>query len=316
MQHTSITLPETGEGWRALAARELTFILPAHRCAPYLSVAAASVLHGHAGRVLIAVDGGDEATLEAAHRLEAANSKRVRVLHSAVARGAARNVNSAAAQVETPYFAKLDGDDVLLPGFIDSAFPVIASHPKVALVAGHEMRIEADEVMEFHPELLPRARPVQHLRMMGGAEAYRFILQWSPNPCSSGAIYRTEAFQAVGGYDEGISWGEDWEIWLRFAKEWQVAYTNTASALYRIHQQSQTANSATSNRLCYGYDAVYRRAAEICHDPEVLPLIRRAFFGVAKHYMGAASREARRSRKESLTRCRMAFRAISTAMAL
>jgi hypothetical protein len=95
-----------------------------------------------------------------------------------------------------------------------------------------------------------------------------------------------------------------------------VAYTNTASALYRIHQQSATASGATNNRLCYGYDAVYRRAAEICDDPEVRPLIRRAFFGVAKQYVGAASREARRSRKESLTRCRLAWRALSTAMAL
>jgi glycosyltransferase involved in cell wall biosynthesis len=304
------------EDWRSRAGRELTVIVPAHRCAPYLQVAAASVLHGPCSRVLLAVDGDGDETLETALRLEAAYPKRVRVVSSPTVRGAARNVNDAAAHVDTPFFAKLDGDDVLLPGFLESAFPFIASNPGVAVIAGHEMRIDADEVMEFRPILLPRARSIAAPRRMGGAEAYRFILQWNPNPCSSGAIYRTEAFREVGGYDEQISWGEDWEIWLRFAKRWEVAYTDTASALYRIHQQSQTANSAMKNRLCFGYDAVYRRAAEICDDPEVLPLIRRAFFGVAKHYVGAASREARHSRKESLTRCRLALRAISTAMAL
>ncbi len=316
MKDTLLCSPDTAEGWRSRAGRELTVIVPAHRCAAYLPVAAASVLHGPAGRVLIAVDGGDDATLEVARQLEADHPKRVRVLNSPVARGAAKNVNDATTHVETPYFAKLDGDDVLLPGFIESAFPIIASRPRLAVVAGHEMRMDADEVMDFCPDLLPRARAIQRLRVMDGAEAYRFILQWNPNPCSSGAIYRTDAFREVGGYDQQIAWGEDWEIWLRFAKEWEVGYTATASALYRIHQQSVTANSATSNRLCYGYDAVYRRAAEICHDPEVLPMIRRAFFGVAKHYMGAASREARRSRKESLSRCRMAWRALSTAVAL
>jgi cellulose synthase/poly-beta-1,6-N-acetylglucosamine synthase-like glycosyltransferase len=265
--------------------------------------------------VIIAHDGGRE-TLERALQLADAHRGRVSVIPSVSTGGAARNLNHAAAQVATPYFAKLDGDDVLLPGFIESAFPVIASRPDLAVVAGHEQRMEADEVLEFQPELLPRARPITQLRAMAGAEAYRFILQWNPNPCSSGAIYRTEAFRAVGGFDEQISWGEDWEIWLRFAREWAVAYTNTAAALYRIHAQSQTAASAANNRLCYGYDAVYRRAAEICDDPEVVPLIRRAFFGVAKQYVGAASREARRSRKESLTRCRLAWRAISTAMAL
>jgi hypothetical protein len=218
--------------------------------------------------------------------------------------------------VETPFFAKLDGDDVVLPGFIESVFPHIAARPNLAVIAGHEMRICADEVMKYEPALLPRARAINKLRVMSNAEAYRFILQWNPNPCSSGVIYRTEAFREIGGYDRQISWGEDWEIWLRFAKRWEVAYTGTPSALYRIHQQSATASGTSSNRLCFGYDAVYRRAAEVCHDPEVLPLIRRAFFGVAKHYLGAASREARRSRKESFARCRLALRALSTAMAL
>jgi glycosyltransferase involved in cell wall biosynthesis len=302
MNENASYLPENADGWRARANRELTVIVPAHRCAQYLPIAVESVLNGPVAQVLIAIDGDDTNTIQEARRLYAAHRARVRVINSPSIRGTATNVNEAAAQVETPFFAKLDGDDVLLPGFIESAFPVIASRPNLAIVAGHEMRIAADEVMSYQPDLLPKA--------------FKFILQWNPNPCSSGVIYRTDAFHQIGGYDRQISWGEDWEIWLRFARGFDVAYTNTASALYRIHQQSATANGTTNNRLCFGYDAVYRRAAEICHDPDVLPLIRRAFFGVAKSYMGAASREARRSRRESLSRCRMALRALSTAMAL
>src|SRR3954447_7237173 len=316
MNETASLLPEEIEGWRVRAQRELTVVVPAHRCAAYLPVAVASVLHGPAGHILIADDGGDAATVEAARRLAALYPNRVRVIHSQTTRGTATNMNEAAAQVETPFFAKLDGDDVLLPGFLESAFPLIADRPRIAVIAGHDIRIEEHEAMAFEPALLPKARRITRPEVMSGTEAYRFILQWNPNPCSSGVIYRTEAFQQIGGYDRTISWGEDWEIWLRFARNWEVAYTGTASALYRIHQQSATATGATNNRLCFGYDAVYRRAAEVCQDPEVLPLIRRAFFGVAKHYFGAASREARRSRKESLSRCRLGFRALSTAMAL
>jgi glycosyltransferase involved in cell wall biosynthesis len=309
-------MPENVEGWRARANCDLTVVVPAYRCAAYLPVAVESVLHGPAAEVLIASDGADAATLGAARRLVAENRGRVRVLHSETTRGTAANVNEAAARVETPFFAKLDGDDVLLPGFLESTLPLIASRPNVAVIAGHEMRITADEVMHFEPKLLPRAKTVTNLRVLSNADAYRFILQWNPNPCASGVIYRTEAFREVGGYDRQISWGEDWEIWLRFAKRWEVAFTGTPSALYRIHQQSATASGTNNNRLCFGYDAVYRRAAEVCDDPEVVPLIRRAFFNVAKHYFGAASREARRSRKESLSRCRLALRALSTAMAL
>src|SRR5262249_40929898 len=152
----------------------------------------------------------------AALRLQDAHPDRVRVISSRATRGTATNLNEAVREVNTPFFAKLDGDDVLLPGFFESAFPIIASRPQAALVAGHEIRIAADEVMEFVPDLLPNARPINKLKVMAGREAYRFILQWNPNPCSSGAIYRTEAFREIGGFDAKISWGEDWEIWLRF----------------------------------------------------------------------------------------------------
>jgi glycosyltransferase involved in cell wall biosynthesis len=307
---------ESARDWRERASRELTVIIPAYDCACYLPIAVASVLHGAAREVLIAEDGSGSDTLAVALRLQDANPGRVRVISSSTKRGTATNLNEAVREVRTPFFAKLDGDDVLLPRFFETTFPIIASRPRLAVIAGHEIRIAADEAMEFVPDLLPVARLITKLKVMAGGDAYRFILQWKPNPCSSGAIYRADAFREIGGFDPKISWGEDWEIWLRFAQKWEVAYTGTASALYRIHQHSQTANSAKNNQLCYGYDAVYRRAAELCNDPEVVPLIRRAFFGVAKHYVGAASREARHSRKESLTRCRMALRAISTAMAL
>jgi hypothetical protein len=210
----------------------------------------------------------------------------------------------------------LDGDDVLIPGYLEAVFPIIASRPRLGLISGHELRIEANEVMEFRPELLPSVRGVVEPRIMTSTEAYRFILSWNPNPCSCGTIYRTDAFRQIGGYDSHIKWGEDWEIWLRFAREWEVGYVNMNSALYRIHQDSATAAGVRMNRLCYGYDAVFRRAAEICKDPEVVPLIRRALFGVAKGYVGAAGREARRSRKDSLTCCRQALRALSAAVAL
>src|SRR5262249_3192376 len=125
-----------------------------------------------------------------------------------------------------PFFAKLDGDDVLIPGYLEAVFPIIATRPDLAILSGHELRIADNEVLEFKPELLPFARTAAEPKIMAGPEAYRFILNWNPNPCSCGTIYRTEAFRQIGGYDHEMKWGEDWEIWLRFARDWQVGYTN------------------------------------------------------------------------------------------
>jgi glycosyltransferase involved in cell wall biosynthesis len=295
-------------------AEDLTIIIPAFRCAAYLPAAIASALHTPARRILIAEDAGGDDTLRVARELAAANSARVRVLAAPFNRGTSANMNDAAQQVETPYFAKLDGDDVLLPGYLESVFPLMASRPRVAVLAGHEMRIEADEAMEFHPKLLPSVRHRAPLKVMTGADAYRFVIRWDPNPTSSGVIYRTDAFREVGGFDCDIKWGEDWEIWLRFAQAWEVAYIDARAALYRIHQQSATATATRQNLLCYGYDSVFRRAAGLCDDEEVAPLIRRRMFGVAKLYAAAAARMARRSRRDSFDCCRQAVRALLLAV--
>ena len=274
-----------------LVTEELTILIPAFRCGIYLPAAVASALHSRARRILIADDGSGPEGLAVAERLAAAHPDRVRLLTSPVNRGTAANLNRAVATVETPYFAKLDGDDVLLPGYLERAFPLITARPRLAVLAGHELRISADEAVEFRSELLPQARSNAALRVLAHAAAFEFIIRWSPNPTSSGVIYRTEAFREVGGFDEQMRWGEDWEIWLRFARNWEVGYLDAPSALYRIHRESATATATRQNRLCYGYDAVIRRAAELCDDLEVLPLIRNRMLGVAKLYAAAAMRQ-------------------------
>jgi glycosyltransferase involved in cell wall biosynthesis len=295
-------------------AEDLTIVIPAFRCAAYLPAAVASALHSPVRRILIADDAGGDETLRVAENFAAAYPGRIRVRTTPVNRGTAANLNDAAEQVETPFFAKLDGDDVLLPGFLESVFPLIASRPRLAVLAGHELRIEADEAVDFRPELLPTVRHRAPLRVMTGSEALRFVIKWDPNPTSSGVIYRTEAFREVGGFDGGLEWGEDWEIWLRFARQWEVAYIDARAALYRIHPQSTTANATRQNRLCYGYDSVFRRAAELCEDAEVLPLIRRRMFIVAKLFAAAAARVVRTSRGDSFDCCRQAVRALSLAV--
>jgi glycosyltransferase involved in cell wall biosynthesis len=292
---------------------QLTIIIPAFRCSAYLPTALASALQTPACRILIADDGSAPEELAVARRL-ADMSDRVRVLTSGSTRGVAVNMNEAAEHVKTPFFAKLDGDDVLIPGYLETVLPLIATRPRLAVLAGHELRIAADEVMEYRPELLPHVRRTAPPRIMEGPEAFQFIIKWNPNPTSSGVIYRTEAFRQIGGYDSGIEWGEDWEIWLRFAREWEVGYVAATSALYRIHEQSATATATRQNRLCYGYDAVFRRAAELCDHPEVLPIIRHRMFGVAKLYTAAAARRLRVSSRDSLNCCWNAARALSLAV--
>ena len=136
--------------------------------------------------------------------------------------------------------------------------------------------------MQFRAACLPPYRPDPSPRILRGVEAFRFALQWSPNPSSSGTVYRTAAFHDVGAFNPRVPWGEDWEIWFRFAQRWDVAYMDAPSALYRIHAQATTAEFAREDRLCFAYDDIYTRAARLCPYPDLRPQLRRAFLRVAR----------------------------------
>jgi glycosyltransferase involved in cell wall biosynthesis len=291
------------ESWRERAAREVTVVIPAFRNVPYLPAAIQSALHAPVASVVIADDGCGVEERSIFARLEAEHGRRVRVLRSDHQRGIATNLNEAIRRVQTPYFVRLDCDDVLYPGHVESAFRVLVERPSLAAVAGRECRIDAEACLDFRRVALPAYRPDPQPRIMLGVDAFRFALTWDPNPCSSGTIFRKTAFDDVGGFSTKVPWGEDWEIWFRFALRWELAYLDSPAALYRIHQGATTSQLVRDERSCYGYDWMYRRAAKLCPYSDLHPLLRRKFFRVARLYAGAASRHARRGRWEALACC-------------
>jgi cellulose synthase/poly-beta-1,6-N-acetylglucosamine synthase-like glycosyltransferase len=281
---------------------ELTVLIPCFANRDYLRAAIESALASPAVAVILADDasGPEEHRILARYAVE--YPERVRVIRSEKQRGIQKNLNGAVEQVRTRYFVRLDCDDVLYPGHVEHALGLLRARPALALVAGKEQRIGAGECLEFRSAAMEAYPAGPAVKAVSGVEAYRFIVQWRPNPCSSGTVYRTSAVRAIGGFDVRVPWADDWEVWLRLASRWEVAYVDAPAALYRIHPQSTTSLYLRQNRLCYGYDYIYRRAAELCREPAVLPDLRRAFLRLAKYYAGAAWRLGRRLHPEAL-RC-------------
>jgi hypothetical protein len=79
------------------------------------------------------------------------------------------------------------------------------------------------QFLEAHPELVACGSAVR-MHMQGRLwvhrpptdpdEIHRALLRW--NPFSHGEMmFRAEAVRAVGGYDEGFRFGQDYDLWLR-----------------------------------------------------------------------------------------------------
>jgi glycosyltransferase involved in cell wall biosynthesis len=308
-------LPEISAGkWRECAARDVTIIIPTFRNVRFLAAAFESALDAPCAAVIVADDGCGPAEREVIARFEAQYGARLRTLPSESQRGIAANLNAAIARVRTPFFVRLDCDDVLYPGHVEEACRLLVEQPDVAAVAGSAVRIGAEEHLQFRAESLPAYRPDPSPLILRGVEAFRFALQWSPNPSSSGTVYRTAAFHDVGAFNPRIPWGEDWEIWFRFVGRWDVAYMDAPSALYRIHPQATTAQFSQEDRLCFAYHDIYSRAARLCPYPDLKPNFRRAFLRVSRLYAAAALRRARGLRWDSVICAGRAAQALAAAV--
>jgi glycosyltransferase involved in cell wall biosynthesis len=294
---------------RPCPGRDLTAIISTFRCAAYLPAAIESALHTATAAILVAEDGSGLEEPRIAERYAKEYPDRVRLLRSRRRRGAAKNVNEAVERVETRFFLKLDGADVLIPGYVEAAFRTIAARPALAVIAGLEQTARPDETLAFQPDLLGRFPAGLEPKILSGANALRFILSWNPGPCPSGVIYRTAAFRKAGGFDPALKWGEDWEIWLRLSRQGDIACYEAPAALFRADERSVIAR----RRRCFGFDAVVRGAATTCSHPELRPLLRRAFVRAAGMYAKLAARRLVQFRKGALLCSCCALRALVAA---
>lgn len=53
-------------------------------------------------------------------------------------------------------------------------------------------------------------------------------------------VVRRDVYEKLGGFDQRLSWTEDWEMWVRISAHYSVWYEVEPLALYRIHSNSST----------------------------------------------------------------------------
>ena len=64
----------------------------------------------------------------------------------------------------------------------------------------------------------------------------------------AGMVVKREVYEQLGSFF-GVSYGEDWEMWVRIAKHYPVAFTPEILAEYRTHSKSLTSRNALSGTM-------------------------------------------------------------------
>lgn len=177
--------------------------------------------------VIVVDDGSADNSFEVAGRYP--DVRRLRQANRGVA--AARNLGLA--ESLGAFVAFLDADDRLLQHAIAVGIEALTKRPRVAFAAGMSRDIGED------------GRVIRERRQpLVTQDHYHRLLEdcyiWS----GSSVVYARSAIEAVGGFNENLDAGDDYELYLNIARRHPIFCHETVVTEYRRHGSNTTRDAA------------------------------------------------------------------------
>jgi glycosyltransferase involved in cell wall biosynthesis/peptidoglycan/xylan/chitin deacetylase (PgdA/CDA1 family) len=208
---------------------EVSVIIATYNMGQHVGQAITSVLaqQGHELEVIVVDDGSTDTTPRALE--EFADEPRVRVL-TQQNQGQPKAKNAGLRAARGRYIAFCDADDYWLPNKLDRQIPLLEQNAAVGVVYSTIVRLEPDGCLR------PQAsRPLLRSNVL----QEMFVRNIVP---FGTALVRRECFDQVGGFDESIPMGIDWDLWLRIATRWEFDVVAEPTYVYRIWEGQMSHN--------------------------------------------------------------------------
>jgi glycosyltransferase involved in cell wall biosynthesis len=198
----------------------VSIVIPCFNQAHFLAEAIDSALAQSYPRVEVVVvdDGSSDNSYEVAGRQP--DVRRLRQPNLGVASARNRGLGEAAGD----FLVFLDADDRLLPHAVEVGMAALLKRPQVAFVAGMCRDIRADG-HRANDQRQPLVTQDHYLRLL--LDCYI----WS----GSSLVYRRSALQGVEAFNESLTAGDDYELYLKLARRHPVYCHDTVVTEYRRH---------------------------------------------------------------------------------
>src|SRR5262245_47736384 len=231
---------EMGQGRRCTSPL-VSVVVPAYNCAPLIGETLESVYGQTYGNweVIVIDDGSTDETRAAL----APHIGRIRYFHQEN-RGTAAARNAGVRQARGELIAFLDHDDIWLPQKLELQVQVIQGSSECALVFTDGETFTADgirkpSVISTRFDRLIDAHRTEDLMVVKG-DIFRNLLFGNEIASASAVVVRRECLERAGGFDEGIAISDDYDLWLRIARQHMVALIRRRLYKWRWHDASQS----------------------------------------------------------------------------
>lgn len=211
-------------------------MIPVYNCAHLLPQALASILEQDPGPEHMQIEVVDDASTDAdvAAIVQSVGKGRVQYFRQPENVGSLRNFEVCINRARGYLVHLLHGDDRVRNGYYKKIETLFDQYPQAGAAFCHYDYIDEEgRIMWDHP---PSIREEGLLDGWLLQIARRQILQY----CA--ITVKREVYENLGGY-YGVVYGEDWEMWVRIASKYEVAYTPEVLAEYRKHASSISSRS-------------------------------------------------------------------------
>lgn len=161
-----------------------------------------------------------------------ASDARVRIIQLPHRGGTPAALNAGIDAARGSYIARLDADDVALSGRLAAQATYLDSHPSVACVGSSVRLID------------PSGVAIGTLQGPTDPKEIQATLLWRNCLVHSSVMYRRSAIVHIGGYNLASARMQDYELFLRFAREAKIAALDEPLTAYRVHPGQHSRRSS------------------------------------------------------------------------
>jgi glycosyltransferase involved in cell wall biosynthesis len=156
--------------------------------------------------------------------------RRIRYIRHKENKGGSAARNTGIKGSKGKFIAFLDDDDMWMPSKLEKQVDLISKNLEIgAVYTGVYIINKSDKIIWCDFPLLK-------------GNIFPIILKKNYVGSCSQVLVRKECFDRVGLFDESLSAGQDWDMWIRLAKHYQFDYVNETLVLYRVHEKRISTN--------------------------------------------------------------------------
>lgn len=188
-------------------------------------------------KIIITDDGSTDKTKDIIHNFVQKYPNIVLLEHEHKGVSHARNL--AISKSDADFIAFLDSDDIWYPEKIEKQLMLFTNNPNLGVVYC------STETIDSNNNILPRARVGKAL-YKGRIFEQLLIKGNIISGSASAVIVKRSCLQHTGGFDTNLSFGEDWDLWLKLAYKYPYDFVPEILVQIRNHSNSIQNNKYSS----------------------------------------------------------------------